>query len=45
MMLASDKLRVVLATTHIALRDVPEKLTADLITQAAGITRKGLEEW
>jgi 4-hydroxythreonine-4-phosphate dehydrogenase len=45
MMLASDKLRVVLATTHIALRDVPEKLTADLITQAAGITRKGLQEW
>jgi 4-hydroxythreonine-4-phosphate dehydrogenase len=45
MMLASDKLRVVLATTHIALRDVPEKLTADLITRAAGITRKGLQEW
>ena len=45
MMLASDKLRVVLATTHIALRDVPEKLTADLIIQAAGITRKGLQEW
>jgi 4-hydroxythreonine-4-phosphate dehydrogenase len=45
MMLASDKLRVVLATTHIALRDVPENLTADLITQAAGITRKGLKDW
>jgi 4-hydroxythreonine-4-phosphate dehydrogenase len=45
MMLASDKLRVVLATTHIPLRDVLQKLTADLITQVAGITRKGLQEW
>jgi 4-hydroxythreonine-4-phosphate dehydrogenase len=45
MMLASDKLRVVLATTHIPLRDVLQKLTSDLITQVAGITRKGLQEW
>ena len=45
MMLASDKLRVVLATTHIALRDVSEKLTAESITEAARITRKGLKEW
>jgi len=45
MMLASDKLRVVLATTHIALRDVSEKLTVEAITEAARITRKGLEEW
>jgi 4-hydroxythreonine-4-phosphate dehydrogenase len=45
MMLASDKLRVVLATTHIALRDVGEKLTAESITEAARITRDGLKEW
>jgi 4-hydroxythreonine-4-phosphate dehydrogenase len=45
MMLASDKLRVVLATTHIALRDVPEMLTAESIVQAASITRTGLEQW
>jgi 4-hydroxythreonine-4-phosphate dehydrogenase len=45
MMLASDKLRVVLATTHIPLREVAERLTADSIIEAAGITRKGLREW
>lgn len=45
MMLASDKLRVVLATTHIALRDVSETLSAESITEAARITRKGLQEW
>jgi 4-hydroxythreonine-4-phosphate dehydrogenase len=45
MMLASDKLRVVLATTHIPLRDVSEKLTAESITEAARITRQGLRSW
>jgi 4-hydroxythreonine-4-phosphate dehydrogenase len=45
MMLASDKLRVVLATTHIPLRDVSEKLTAESITEAARITREGLQSW
>jgi 4-hydroxythreonine-4-phosphate dehydrogenase len=45
MMLASDKLRVVLATTHIALSEVAEKLTADSIIEAARITRTGLEQW
>jgi 4-hydroxythreonine-4-phosphate dehydrogenase len=45
MMLTSDKLRVVLATTHISLRDVPQKLTPDVIIEAARITRKGLQEW
>ena len=45
MMLASDQLRVVLATTHIPLREVAEMLTADLITDAARIARKGLQEW
>ncbi len=45
MMLASDKLRVVLATTHIPLRDVSERLTAESITEAARITRDGLRSW
>ena len=45
MMLASDKLRVVLATTHLPLREVAERLTAELIIEAARITRKGLQEW
>ncbi|MBL0172982.1 MAG: 4-hydroxythreonine-4-phosphate dehydrogenase PdxA [Gemmatimonadaceae bacterium] len=44
MMLASDRLRVVLATTHIALRDVPAALTHDRIVQAASATRKGLRD-
>lgn len=42
MMLASDRLRVVLATTHVPLRDVPELLTAQAIQQAADATREGL---
>jgi 4-hydroxythreonine-4-phosphate dehydrogenase len=42
MMLASDKLRVVLATTHMPLRRVTEKLSAAVIAQAAAITRAGL---
>jgi len=45
MMLASDRLRVVLATTHIALRDVPQAVTADAIAQAAHGTRVGLQRW
>jgi 4-hydroxythreonine-4-phosphate dehydrogenase len=45
MMLASDRLRVVLATTHIPLREVSEKLTAESITEAARITREGLRSW
>jgi 4-hydroxythreonine-4-phosphate dehydrogenase len=45
MMLASDKLRVVLATTHIPLSKVPEELSADAIVEAARITREGLRKW
>jgi 4-hydroxythreonine-4-phosphate dehydrogenase len=45
MMLASDRLRVVLATTHIPLRAVPDAVTADVITAAATITRAGLIGW
>ena len=35
-------LRVVLATTHVALRDVPSLLTADVLARTAAITRAGL---
>jgi len=45
MMLASDKLRVVLATTHIPLRRVTEELSADSIVDAARLTREGLQQW
>ena len=44
MMLASDKLRVVLATTHLALRDVPAAVTQEAIVQAAHATRSGLRQ-
>jgi 4-hydroxythreonine-4-phosphate dehydrogenase len=45
MMLASDRLRVVLATTHVPLRAVPDLLTADAIASAARVTREWLERW
>lgn len=45
MMLASERLRVVLATTHLALRDVPAAVTPAAIGRAAAITRRGLTEW
>jgi 4-hydroxythreonine-4-phosphate dehydrogenase len=44
MMLASDRLRVVLVTTHIALRDVAHELTHDRIVECAEITRRGLRQ-
>ena len=45
MMLASDALRVVLATTHIPLRGVHEALTADALRDAITLTRDGLRHW
>jgi 4-hydroxythreonine-4-phosphate dehydrogenase len=41
----TNPLRVVLATTHIALRDVPQAVTADAIADAARVTRDGLVDW
>jgi 4-hydroxythreonine-4-phosphate dehydrogenase len=41
----TNPLRVVLATTHIALREVPRALTADLIVDVAATTRNGLRDW
>lgn len=43
MMLASDKLRVVLVTTHVAFRDVPLLLTVDRIVRTGNVTRTALQ--
>ena len=45
MMLASERLRVVLATTHLPLRDVARALTREAIVQCAEVTRAGLRDW
>ena len=45
MMLASDRLRVVLATTHIPLRAVPDAVTGKAIVDVAAVTRAGLRDW
>jgi 4-hydroxythreonine-4-phosphate dehydrogenase len=45
MMLASERLRVVLVTTHVALRDVPLLLTTERIVRAGEITRAALRHW
>ncbi|MDZ7630758.1 MAG: 4-hydroxythreonine-4-phosphate dehydrogenase PdxA [Gemmatimonadaceae bacterium] len=45
MMLASETLRVVLATTHLPLRDVPDALTAAALRDAIQLTREGLQHW
>ena len=42
---ATNPLRVVLATTHIALRDVVAAVTSRAIVDAARVTRRGLQEW
>lgn len=43
MMLASDELRVVPTTIHIALSEVPEQLTAELLRDTLRITHAGLQ--
>lgn len=45
MMLASDRLRVVLVTTHVALRDVPALLTQDRIVRTGRVTARALRDW
>ncbi|MEO8623704.1 MAG: 4-hydroxythreonine-4-phosphate dehydrogenase PdxA [bacterium] len=40
-----NPLRVVLATTHLPLRDVPRALTSEAIAIAASVTREGLRTW
>ena len=44
MMLASETLRVVPTTIHIALQDVPRALTADLLQSTIEITARGLRD-
>jgi len=41
----SHPLRVVLATTHLPLREVPNAVTARAILAAADVTRRGLVAW
>ena len=45
MMLATGSLRVVLITTHVALRDVPALLTTDRIVRTGRIARQALIDW
>lgn len=45
MMLAAGPLRVVLITTHVALRDVPSLLTVDRVLRAGRVTRQALIDW
>ncbi len=45
MMLAADQLRVVLVTTHVPLRAVPQLLTTDKIIRAGRVTADGLRRW
>jgi 4-hydroxythreonine-4-phosphate dehydrogenase len=45
MMLAADRLRVVLVTTHVALRDVPALLTTERVVRTGQVTVKALREW
>jgi len=45
MMLASERLRVVLATTHVPLHAVTGLMSIDRIERIAAVTRAGLAEW
>jgi len=45
MMLAAGTLRVVLVTTHVALRDVPMLVTADKVVRAGRVTIEALKDW
>ncbi|HUL69088.1 MAG TPA: 4-hydroxythreonine-4-phosphate dehydrogenase PdxA [Gemmatimonadales bacterium] len=45
MMLAAERLRVVLVTTHVPLRSVPELLTVDRIVKVGQVTRRALHDW
>ena len=45
MMLAGQKLRVVLVTTHVALKDVPSSLTIEKIVETAEIAHNSLKKF
>ncbi|MEZ4587582.1 MAG: 4-hydroxythreonine-4-phosphate dehydrogenase PdxA [Gemmatimonadales bacterium] len=45
MMLASGNFRVVLVTTHVALRDVPSLITVDRVVRTGRLTQQHLSRW
>ncbi len=45
MMLATGSLRVVLVTTHLPLRDVPEQVTTERVVRCGRITESALRQW
>ncbi len=45
MMLTDERLRVVLVTTHLPLRAVPDALTRGLVERVGAVTRAALREW
>jgi 4-hydroxythreonine-4-phosphate dehydrogenase len=45
MMLTDERLRVVLATTHVPFRDVPRLLTTALVERTGRITADALRDW
>jgi 4-hydroxythreonine-4-phosphate dehydrogenase len=45
MMLAADRLRVVLVTTHVPLRAVPELITIDRVVRTGRVTLSALSTW
>jgi 4-hydroxythreonine-4-phosphate dehydrogenase len=42
---SGETLRVVLVTTHVALRDVPALLTVDRVVRTGKVVERGLREW
>ncbi|MBK6422259.1 MAG: 4-hydroxythreonine-4-phosphate dehydrogenase PdxA [Gemmatimonadetes bacterium] len=45
MMLAADRLRVVLVTTHVPLKAVPQLVTTDRVVRAGRVTARALTDW
>ena len=45
MMLATDRLRVVLVTTHLALKDVPRAVTTERVVRIGRIAQSALRRW
>ncbi|MEM7468125.1 MAG: 4-hydroxythreonine-4-phosphate dehydrogenase PdxA [Pseudomonadota bacterium] len=45
MLLASDRLRVALATTHLALQDVPKTISAEKLLHVINVTASALKNW
>src|SRR2546429_9432599 len=45
MMLAAGRLRVVLVTTHVPLREVPSRVTTERVVRTGRITETALRDW